>query len=49
MQAANDLQKGIEPFAATHPDVYHVRAVALNLGRDVDFSDGAREFMVAHV
>jgi phthalate 4,5-dioxygenase oxygenase subunit len=49
MQAATDLQKGVEPFAATHPDVYHVRAVALNLERDVDFSEGARDFMVAHV
>lgn len=49
MKAASDLQEGIEPYAAGHPDVYHVRAVALNLAREVDFSQGAREFMVAHV
>ncbi|GAC1314873.1 MAG: Rieske 2Fe-2S domain-containing protein [Chloroflexota bacterium] len=49
MKAASDLQNGIEPYAASHPDVYHVRAVALNLARDVDFSEGARDFMVAHL
>lgn len=49
MQAARDLQNGIEPYAASHPDVYHVRAVALNLAHDVDFAEGAREYMVAHL
>jgi nitrite reductase/ring-hydroxylating ferredoxin subunit len=49
MKAAQDLQSGLEPYPATHPDVYRVRAVALNLARDVDFAEGARDLMVARV
>ncbi|HEX8968636.1 MAG TPA: Rieske 2Fe-2S domain-containing protein [Chloroflexota bacterium] len=45
MKAATDLQRGVEPFAASHPGVYRVRAVALDLEREVDFVDGARAFM----
>jgi phthalate 4,5-dioxygenase len=45
MKAATDLQRGIEPYQISHPDVCRVRAVALDLKRDVDFVEGAREFM----
>jgi hypothetical protein len=39
IQGARDLQNGIEPFAATHPDVYRVRSGGALLPRDVFFTD----------
>jgi len=30
MRAARELQQGIEPYAATHPEVYRVRAMDVN-------------------
>ncbi|MDE2802547.1 MAG: hypothetical protein OXK21_06680, partial [Chloroflexota bacterium] len=27
LRAARDLQEGVEPFAASHPEVFHVRAL----------------------
>jgi len=42
IQAARDLQQGIEPYAASHPEVYHVRPTSAILPRDVAF-DQANE------
>ncbi|MSQ53112.1 MAG: aromatic ring-hydroxylating dioxygenase subunit alpha [Betaproteobacteria bacterium] len=41
IKAAQDLTKGIEPFGASHPEIYRVRPVALFLPRGMDFVEGA--------
>ena len=38
-KAARDLEEGVEPYAATHGDVYKVRSGGALLPRDVFFSD----------
>jgi phthalate 4,5-dioxygenase len=37
LRAARDLQQGIEPFGAQHPEVYHIRPTSAVLPRDVPF------------
>jgi hypothetical protein len=39
LQAARELQQGIEPFAASHPEVYHVRPTSAILPRNVAFDE----------
>jgi phenylpropionate dioxygenase-like ring-hydroxylating dioxygenase large terminal subunit len=39
IQGARDLQNGIEPYAANHPEVYAVRSGGALLPRDVFFTD----------
>jgi nitrite reductase/ring-hydroxylating ferredoxin subunit len=39
IQGAKDLQNGIEPYAASHPEVYRVRSGGALLPRDVFFTD----------
>ena len=39
IQAAQDLQEGIEPYAASHPEVYKVRSGGAVLPRDVYFTE----------
>jgi phthalate 4,5-dioxygenase len=39
IQGARDLQNGIEPYAATHPEVFRVRSGGALLPRDVFFTD----------
>jgi phenylpropionate dioxygenase-like ring-hydroxylating dioxygenase large terminal subunit len=39
IQGARDLQNGIEPYAASHPEVYRVRSGGALLPRDVFFTD----------
>jgi hypothetical protein len=39
IQGARELQQGIEPYAATHPEVYRVRSGGALLPRDVFFTD----------
>jgi phenylpropionate dioxygenase-like ring-hydroxylating dioxygenase large terminal subunit len=39
IQGARDLQNGIEPYAANHPEVYRVRSGGALLPRDVFFTD----------
>jgi hypothetical protein len=39
IQGARELQQGIEPYAATHPEVYRVRSGGALLPRDVLFTD----------
>jgi phthalate 4,5-dioxygenase oxygenase subunit len=39
VQGAKDLMNGIEPYAATHPEVYRVRSGGALLPRDVFFTD----------
>jgi len=39
IQGAKELQQGIEPYAATHPEVYRVRSGGALLPRDVFFTD----------
>jgi phenylpropionate dioxygenase-like ring-hydroxylating dioxygenase large terminal subunit len=41
IQGAKDLQNGIEPYAANHPEVYRVRSGGALLPRDVFFTDDA--------
>ena len=41
IQAAQDLQEGIEPYAASHPEVYKVRSGGAVLPRDVYFTEDA--------
>lgn len=44
IEGAQQLQQGIEPYAATHPEVYRVRSGGAVLPRDVFFTD-AKEVM----
>jgi phthalate 4,5-dioxygenase oxygenase subunit len=39
IEGARDLQNGIEPYAASHPEVYRVRSGGALLPRDVFFTD----------
>lgn len=39
IQAAQDLQEGVEPFAASHPEVYKVRSGGAVLPRDIYFTE----------
>ena len=39
IEGAQELQQGVEPFAANHPDVYAVRSGGALLPRDVFFTD----------
>ena len=41
IQGAHDLQEGIEPYAASHPEVFKVRSGGAVLPRDVYFKDDA--------
>ena len=41
IQGANDLREGIEPYAASHPEVFKVRSGGAVLPRDVHFKDDA--------
>ena len=41
IQGANDLREGIEPYAASHPEVFKVRSGGAVLPRDVYFKDDA--------
>ena len=49
LKEATDLQEGIEPFSASHPDVFHVRAADVLLPRDAQWDEDERvkEAMVA--
>lgn len=42
LQAARDLQRGIEPYAAQHPAVYAIRPTAAILKQDVAFDEDPR-------
>ena len=41
IQGANDLREGIEPYAASHPEVFKVRSGGAVLPRGVHFKDDA--------
>jgi hypothetical protein len=41
LEAARQLQHGVEPYSAQHPDVYAVRPTAAVLKRDVAFDEDA--------
>jgi hypothetical protein len=49
LQAVRDLQAGIEPYQAQHPEVYRIRPTAAVLRREVAFDEDPRviEAMVA--
>jgi len=49
LEAARDLQNGIEPYAAQCPDAYHIRPTSAVLPRDVPFDQDpkTREMMLA--
>jgi phthalate 4,5-dioxygenase len=42
LQAARALQQGVEPYAAQHPEVYHIRPTSAVLPRDVPFDQSER-------
>ena len=39
IRAAEELETGIEPYAAAHGDAFHVRSVAQTLKRDENYDD----------
>jgi hypothetical protein len=41
LKMARDLEKGIEPAAASHGEWYNVRSCATLLPRDTDWQQGA--------
>ena len=41
IQGARDLQEGIEPYAASHPEVFKVRSGGALLPRNIHFTDDA--------
>jgi phenylpropionate dioxygenase-like ring-hydroxylating dioxygenase large terminal subunit len=49
LQAARDLQRGIDPYAAHHPEVFHIRPTSAVLPRTVAFDqdDGVRQATLA--
>jgi len=49
LQATRDLQNGVEPYAAQHADVYHIRPTSAVLPRDVLFDQDpkTRDAMLA--
>jgi phthalate 4,5-dioxygenase len=50
LQAARDLQRGIEPYAAQHPELYHIRPTSAVLPREIYFDqdEQVRQSMMAH-
>jgi hypothetical protein len=42
LEAARDLQNGIEPYPAQHPEVYHVRPTSAVLPRETPFDRDER-------
>jgi hypothetical protein len=50
LQAARELQRGVEPYAAHHPEIYHIRPTSAVLPRDVFFDqdEQVRQSMMAH-
>jgi hypothetical protein len=46
-KAAQELEQGIAPLAATKGDAYRVRSAGIVLPKDVPFDDGARELVQA--
>jgi phenylpropionate dioxygenase-like ring-hydroxylating dioxygenase large terminal subunit len=49
LQEIRALQRGEEPFAPGHGEVYWVRSASTVLKRDVEFEDGCRNLMKAEV
>jgi phthalate 4,5-dioxygenase len=51
MSYAQALEGGEEPYAARHPEVFHVRSVAKTLGRDQSYEDAPEvtEAAMAHI
>jgi hypothetical protein len=45
LNAAEDLQNGIEPRWAQRPEAYRVRSVDLMLPKDVSLEDGTKEWI----
>jgi len=49
LQEVRELQRGVEPFAAHHGDVYWIRSASSVLKRDIEFEEGCRSLMQAEV
>lgn len=49
LQEARELQRGREPFAAGHGDIYWIRSASTLLKRDVEVEEGCRGLMQAEV
>ncbi|MBV9582941.1 MAG: Rieske 2Fe-2S domain-containing protein [Chloroflexi bacterium] len=47
MKLATDLREGVEPFAASHPELYRVRSAVKVLAREVPFLEGASELLLS--
>jgi phenylpropionate dioxygenase-like ring-hydroxylating dioxygenase large terminal subunit len=49
MRAARDLQAGIEPYPASHPELYRVRSAVKVLPRGVPFAEGTADELASRV
>ena len=49
LQEIRALQKGREPFGATHGDVYWVRSASMVMPREASFAENAKQLMMASV
>lgn len=49
LQEIRALQKGNEPFAAAHGDVYWVRSASMIAPREASFAEGAQALMIASI
>jgi phthalate 4,5-dioxygenase len=49
LEAVQALQRGEVPYEARNPDAYRVRSAALVLSRDVAWTEGAAEALIARV
>jgi phenylpropionate dioxygenase-like ring-hydroxylating dioxygenase large terminal subunit len=49
IRLAQDLQAGVEPFPAVHPEVYRVRSAVKILPPETSFLEGARELLLSRL
>jgi phthalate 4,5-dioxygenase len=49
INAARQLRDGVEPYPATHPELYRRRSAVKVLAEGVSFLDGAVDALLSHV
>ena len=49
MNAAKELQEGIEPIAVDHPELYGIRSGGVILPKETDWLEGTEELRKAFV
>ncbi len=47
LKAARDLQKGKEPYAASHPEIFRVKSGAAVVSKDLDWEEAVKEDLVS--